>query len=465
MKFINRERELQFLEERYLSNQAEFIIIYGKRRVGKTELIKQFIKKKPAIYFLADKRNLSEQLKELGKIIGGYFEDTILERRGFSSFLEIFEYLRKKIKNRLVFVVDEYPYLVEVDKAITSIFQKGWDKYLKDTKIFFIICGSSVSMMEEETLIYKSPLYGRRTGQILLKPLSFYESWKFFPKTNLGKFLEIFTITGGIPSYLLQINPGFTIEENIKTKIFPNTEFLHNEVEFILKEELREPKNYLAILKAISWGKRKFGEIANETGLEKNVLTKYLDILKKLQLIEKDIPVTEKNPAKSRKGLYGISDNFFRFWFRYVYPYKSDLEIERYSEVLRKLKENFKILEAITYEKVSHEIIWRLRDKIFPFERIGKWWDREKEIDIVGLNQQTKEIIFGEVKWSGKPIGVDVYKKLKEKSEFVNWMKKNRKEYYILFSKSGFTKEMIKLAKEEKVFLVQKDKLLYNPVE
>jgi len=463
MKFINREKELQFLEERYLSKKPEFIIIYGKRRVGKTELIKQFIKKKPAIYFLADKRNLLEQLKELGKVIGGYFKDTILERRGFNNFLEVFEYLKEKVKNRLIFVIDEYPYLVEVEKSITSIFQKGWDEYLKNTKIFLILCGSSVSMMEEETLIYKSPLYGRRTGQILLKPLSFYESWKFFPKINFDKFLEIFTITGGIPCYLLQINSTLSLEENIKLKIFPKTEFLHNEVEFILKEELREPKNYLAILKAISWGRKRFSEIINETGLEKNILTKYLDVLKNLQLVEKEVPVTEKNPVKSRKGLYEICDNFFRFWFQYIYPYKSDLEIERFDEVLRKLKENFKILEAVTYEKVSREILWRLRDKIFPFERIGKWWEKGEEIDIVGLNQKTKEIIFGEAKWSNKPIDVDVYKKLRMKSKSVNWMRKNRKEYYVLFSKSGFTKNMIKLAKEDGIFLVHKDKLLYNP--
>lgn len=154
---------------------------------------------------------------------------------------------------------------------------------------------------------------------------------------------------------------------------------------------------------------------------------------------------------------------FLDFGFN-IYPYKSDLEIERFDEVLRKLKENFKILEAMTYEKVSCEILWRLRDEIFPFERIGKWWEKEKEIDIVGFNQKTKEIIFGEVKWSDKPVDVDVCKKLRKKSEFVDWMRKNRKEYYILFSKSGFTKSMMRLAKEDGVFLVYKDKLLYNPI-
>lgn len=461
MKFINREKELKSLRERWKSKKAEFFVIYGKRRVGKTELIKQFIKNKPSIYFLADKRNTREQLKELGEIVGNYFNDQILKSRGFVDWIEVFSYLKSKIKKRIVFVVDEYPYLVENDPSTSSLFQKGWDEHLKFTKIFLILCGSSVSMMESEALIYKSPLYGRRTGQLLLNPLSFFESWQFFPEKSFDKFLSIFTITGGIPAYLLQFDPKKSVEENIKTKIFPKTEFLHNEIEFILKEELREPKNYLSILRAISFGKRKFGEIANETGLEKNILMKYLTTLMNLQLIEKEIPITEKTPEKSRKGIYKISDNFTRFWFQYIFPYKSYLEMDRYEEMIRKLRENFKLLEAHTYEKVCQEILWKIRDKIFPFERVSRWWDKNEEIDVVGLNENTKEIIFGEAKYSRKEVDVDVYFSLKKKSAFVNWNYGKRKEYYILFSKSGFTEKMKEVAKKENVFLVEKDNLIW----
>jgi len=460
MKFINRETELNFLNDKWAKKNPHFIVIYGKRRVGKTELIKQFIKEKPAVYFLADKRTSLEQLRELGRIMGTYFKDSLLEKQGFEEWLDVFRFLKERDRNHFVFVVDEYPYLVEIDKAISSLFQKGWDEYLKDSKIFLILSGSSISMMESEVLIYKSPLYGRRTGQILLKPLSFKESRKFFPHKNFEEFLSIFSVTGGIPAYLFQIDPNLSLEENIEKKIFLKTEFLHNEVEFILKEEIREPKNYLSILKAISWGKRKFGEIVNETGLQKNVLTKYLNTLEKLQVTEKEVPVTEKNPQKSRKGLYQISDNFFRFWFQYVFPYKSDLEIGRFNEVFRKIKESFQILEATVYEKVCRETIWDLSDKIFRFERVGRWWEKEREIDIVGLNQETKEIIFGEAKWSQKPVGINIFLDLKKKAKSVQWHRGRRKEYYILFSKSGFTKDMKELAKKEKVFLVEQNKLI-----
>ena len=459
MKFINRQSELDALKSKWNEKNSQFIVVYGKRRVGKTELLKQFMKNKRGIYFLADKRTLKEQLKELGRIIGEYFNEPFIHSHGFNDWLEVFQYLHRMITGQFVFIVDEYPYLVNVDKATSSVFQKGWEQYLKNTNIFFILCGSSISMMESETLLYESPLYGRRTSQILLNPLSFKQSQQFFHSMSFEKFLKIYTITDGMPAYLLQFDSELSIEENIKKKIFPTTEFLHNEVEFMLKEELREPQNYLSILKAIAWGQTKFGEISNETGLKKNVLMKYLGTLEKLQLIKKDVPVTEKNPHKSRRGLYRVSDNFLKFWFQYIFPYKSDLEIKQYDEVLRKLKESFQILEASAYENVCRELLWEFRYTIFPFERVGKWWERDKEIDIVAISQKTDGILFGECKWSGKPVGTNIYRDLKKKASSVQWGKGKRKEYFILFSKSGFTEDMIQLARDKKVLLVEKDKL------
>ncbi|MDO8525646.1 MAG: ATP-binding protein [Candidatus Omnitrophota bacterium] len=460
MKFINREIELKALRNKWAKGTSQLIIVYGKRRVGKTELIKQFIKDKEAVYFLADKRTALEQLRELGQIMGDMFNDDLLKSRGFESWLEVFNYIKKHKKGKFIFAIDEYPYLVEADKAISSIFQKGWDEILKDSGIFLILSGSSIGMMESEALTYKAPLYGRRTGQFLIKSIPFKEARKFFPKKDFDECLGIYTITGGIPAYILQWDPALSVNDNIKEKVFLNTEFLHNEVEFILKEEFREPKNYLSILKAISWGKRKFGEIVNETGLEKNFLTKYLMTLERLQIIEREVPVTEDTRQKSRKGLYTITDNFFRFWFQYVFPYKSDLEIQRYDEVLRKMRESFKMLEAWTYETICRQMINDFRDELFTLERVGKWWENEKEIDVVALNSQTKDILFGEVKWSEKQVGTNIYAELKEKAAHVDWKKGSRKERYILFSKSGFTRDMIELAKKDGVYLIHKDKLI-----
>ncbi|MFH1618523.1 MAG: ATP-binding protein [bacterium] len=459
MGFINREKELNFLQEKWAEKRSQLMIIYGKRRVGKTELIKHFLKGKPAVYFLGDRRSSSEQLKELGALVGGHFGDSILAERGFSGWLEVFRYLGQKIESPFVLVVDEYPYLVESDKSVSSVFQKGWDEYLKDKPVFLILCGSSVAMMESEALVYKAPLYGRRTGQLLLKPLSFEDSRRFFPRKSFSEFLEIFTVAGGLPAYLLRMDTESPLEANIKKRVFPPGEFLHNEMEFILKEELREPRNYLSILKAVSLGKRKFGEIANETGLEKNVLTKYLNVLERLLLLEKEVPVTEENPAKSKKGLYRVDDNFARFWFRYVFPYKSELEIGLFDGVLAKFRESFPMLESQVYERICADISWKHRDRIFPFRKLGRWWDKNTEIDIVGLNSETGQILFGEAKWTNKPVGFDVYQQLRSKAAAVNWGAPDRREYYALFSKSGFTEELKNIAEKEPLFLFHQDKL------
>lgn len=287
---------------------------------------------------------------------------------------------------------------------------------MKDTNIFFILSGSSIAMMESEALIYSSPLYGRQTGSFLIEPMPFKEMRKFFPRYDFKRALEIFAISGGIPAYISQFDKNLSLEENVEAKIFSKIEFLHNEAEFVIKEELREVKNYLSILKAISFGMRKFSEIINEAGMEKNVLTKYLQTLERLKIIEKEVPATQKNAAKFRKGLYQISDNYFRFWFQYVFPYKSDLEIGKYGEVKRKLKESFNIFVSFAYEKVCLEILRDMEDNIFKFERTGKWWDKNEEIDAIGLNQETGEIIFGEAKWSEKKVGVNIFHDLKRKA-------------------------------------------------
>ncbi|MFA7319630.1 MAG: ATP-binding protein [Parcubacteria group bacterium] len=459
MKFINRKNELLALNEKWEANTSQLVVVYGKRRVGKTELLKQFGHAKPFIYFLADRRNQVEQFRELGRIIGEYFDDAILTKRGFTDWIEVFGYLKKN-KQRFVFAIDEYPYLVEADSATSSLFQKGWDEYLKNSGIFMILSGSSVAMMESETLIQKSPLFGRRTGQLLVEPLVFDQASQFFPKKSFHDFMRYYSIVGGMPAYLLQLDGEKTPEENIIKKIFSPTEFLFNEVEFTLREELREPKNYLAILRAISWGKRKFGEIVNETGLGKNVLTKYLNVLERLRLIEKEVPATEKNPQKSRKGLYRITDNFFRFWFQFVYPYKSELQIGRQSEVLERYQKCSASLEAVVYEDVCRELVFGFEKHLFRFEHVGRWWEKEKEIDLVGINRKEKKIIFGECKWSAKPVGTNIFLDLKRKAVDVQWERGERMDFFILFSKSGFTEDMIKLAKKEKVLLVHGNALL-----
>lgn len=460
MAFINRERELDALEKFWQQNQAQLIVIYGKRRIGKTELVKQFIREKPHIYFLAQRINEKENLKLLGEAIGEFYSDEILKRTGFQEWKWFFEYAKNRLKERTVIVFDEFPYLADANKGISSIFQAGWDEQLKDNPIFLILCGSSIGMMEDEVLSHKAPLFGRRTGQIYLKPFSFADACKFYPGLSFDRCLEFFSIAGGNPSYLKRLNPKTSLDRNIVEHILQPEAFLYDEVEFILREELREPRNYFAIIKAIALGKNKFGEIVNETGLAKGILHKYLFILEDLRLIQKEIPITEKNPPKSRKGLYKLQDQFVRFWFRYVLPNKRYVEEGNTGYVLGRILDDFSSVVAENYEVLSQELIRSHQNRLFPLEKIGRWWDRNEEIDLVATNEGEKKILFGEAKWANKPVGVNICDELKRKSQLVDWMSNERTEYFCLFSKTGFTGDLLELAKREKIALFQKDRFV-----
>lgn len=453
MSFINRADELQALQKWYNEKQPHLIILYGKRRVGKTELIKQFIKQKKGIYYLASRKSHQSQIQEITEMITREIGDTFPPH--IENWEELFRYMKERIHEPFTFVIDEYPYLVDTDTATSSIFQKGWDEYLSKGPFFVILSGSSIAMMEQETLVYKAPLYGRRSGQILVKPLPFYETHKFFPNAGLEKAIQFYSILGGIPAYLLKFSPHLSPLQNIREHIFNKNAFLYNEVTFILQEELREPRMYMSILQAISQGKRRVSEIAHSIGRAPNQLSVYLNTMENLHIIEREVPVTEPKPLTSKKSLYRISDTFFRFWFAYIYPYKSYLEIGNYKEVERKLSESFTQFVSFVYEDIVKEQLISYSDRLFIFERIGRWWDRHEEIDIVGLNKGTKEIVFCEVKWTKERVDLDVYENLVDKTKRVQWHNDTRKEYFALFSKNGFTNRMRKIAKDKNILLVE----------
>jgi len=453
MRFVNRKTELEILERFYREDKFHFIPIYGRRRIGKTRLVQEFIKDRPAIYFLADSVAEHEQLRNLGREVGIFFED-ILAQRGFDNWHQFFDYLKRKIKKRTILVIDEFPYLVNSNKGISSIFQKGIDEYLKDTKLFLILMGSSVGMMEKEVLFYKAPLYGRRTGSLEMKEMAFGCLKEFFPKKDMDDLLSIYGVTGTIPAYIEKLDPEKNIFHNVEEHILSTGTFLYNEVEYLLREELREPRNYFVILRSIAQGKRKLSEIINDTGFEKSLLSRYLEILRSLRFVEKEVPVTERYPDKSKLGLYRIHDRFFEFWFKYVFPNRSKLEIGKGKEVLRMIKETFDQHLSFAFEDVCKQHCLQLmKEGGIRFSSIGRWWQKNEEIDIVALDEENKEIYFGEAKWTRKPGGIDILDELKRKATLVDWNRGKRKEHFMLFSRSGFTDALKDRAKKERVLL------------
>jgi hypothetical protein len=459
MEFVNRKAELSILEKHYREDGFRFIPVYGRRRIGKTRLIQEFIKGKDAVYFLADSVSEAEQLKSLGRTMGEHFNNAILRDAGFRDWYQLFAYLKEKNTEQLILVIDEFPYLVNSNPAISSIFQKGIDEYLKETKLFLVLMGSSIGMMEKEVLFYKAPLYGRRTASLEVGEMEFSALKEFFPGKDFDDLVKIYSVFGTVPAYVEKIHAKDDIFTNITDLVLDRGSFFYNEVEYILREELREPRNYFVILKAIAQGKRKLSEIINDTGFEKSLISKYIDTLRGLRFVEKDIPPTEKYPEKSKQGFYRLHDKFFTFWFKYIFPNRSRIEIGNADYVMTLIKDSFEHHASGVYEDVCRDLCRVLMsDGYMRYTTIGKWWSRNEEIDIVALDEETKTAYFAECKWSNKKVGEDIYQNLVRKSHLTDWFNDTRTNRFVLFSKSGFTRGMIELARKDNVLLVYKDR-------
>ena len=450
--FINRENELSFLENKWSGSTAQMIILWGKRRVGKTELVKQFIKNKPHIYYLAESTHEKEQLKRFSAALGEFFQEPLLLTRGFDTWEESFRYIKDK-NRRFVLVIDEFPYLIQSNTAIPSLFQKGWDEHLSKTPVYLLLLGSSVGMMETEVLGYRAPLYGRRTGQWKLQPMPFSHVRGFRPGRSFQDQVQHYSVCGGIPAYWEWFSKKQDFYQNLTNHVLSKGEPLYDEVEFILRAELREPRYYFALLQAIAQGKRKLSEIVNATGISQPTANKYLGVLADLDIVEREVPVTEKTPLKSKKGLYRIKDEFFQFWFRFTFTQRADLEMGRIDPVVNRIKKEMPGYLSFIYERVAQEIIRENADLFFPLERLGRWWNRHDEIDIVGLNHEANSLVCSEVKWSRNRIGENILRDLKAKAERIPWGNTRTKRCYALFSKSGFTEGMQALAEKENVIL------------
>ena len=471
MKFLGREKEILGLEKEY-ARDGGFVVIYGRRRIGKTTLIKQFIKSKTAFYFLATKEVESQSMKRFAGVIARTTGNTVLQKAVFSDWLDLFQTVADyKPGEKKVLVIDEFPYLVKVNDSFPSILQNAWDEILKDSNVMLILCGSLISMMKKHALSYESPLYGRRTAQMRIAPLPFTTVYAN-QKLSFTDAVEQYSITGGVPKYMEFFSDTQPLYDQIKENILSKNGFLYEEPNFLLTDEVQVPTNYFSIIKVIADGNHKLGTIAGILGLETSALTPYLKTLSELGFIEKQVPVTEKNAEKTRKGLYFISDNFLRFWFRYVYPYKGELELDNTQISLDELDKDFKEkFVAFAYEDICKEIFARLcSDKAIGFtpSKIGSYWLNDKsgntQIDVMAVDTVNKRLFAGECKYHNQPIDADVYFELVKKVDNSSEIKSAFKGYtviYGVFSKSGFTSRMTDISNSNpNLFLINETSIV-----
>jgi len=385
-------------------------------------LLLHFARDKPHVYFLATEKPYRDNLRELQRLLAEFLEDRLFERISFDEIDELLMTFADRIGDkRVILIIDEFPLLAEHHRPVLSLLQRAWDLKLSKTKIMLVLCGSSVSAMENEVLAYKSPLYGRRTGQWRLTEIPFFHIGEFLPGYTVEDLVKVWGVTGGIPAYLLQFSPKKSFDENVVERVLSKGAFLYEEAEFLLREELREPANYFAILQAIASGRSKFGEIVNATGLDKSLVSKYLAVLQRLEIVKREVPVTATVKEASRRGLYLIADNYFAFWFRYVLPNKSYLEAGFAKEVWKRSAEDFNLYLGSVFERLvrNPEVFLKLTG--FRFTKLGRWWRKGEEVDLIALNEREKKALFVEVKWKdlSEREARGILKDLERKAELV----------------------------------------------
>ena len=457
--FIGRGFELEELEQRLRSERFEMIPIYGRRRVGKTRLVEEFISDKKAIFFTANQFGEESNLKNLSFSIGSTLHGSlnpIVYPSFQSAFVEIADYA-EKTGEQIVFVIDEYPYLAQSNMGISSVLQWVIDKYyLKLPNLMLILTGSQMSFMQRQVLGYESPLYGRRTGQIKLQALGFSEARKFLPTMPLNDFLTIFGITGGIPLYLSMMRDDWSLAENIKNNLLQPITLLYEEPENLLMQELRTPNLYNDVLIAVASGSTQLNEIANQTGIDSGNVIKYVNTLIDLNILEKRNPLTT---IGKRKPIYVIQDGLFHFWYRYVPKYKSFIERKQIANVWPRIEEDLIQFTSLVFEDFCRQ--WVLANTKTLVSEVGGWWgnnplikkagaDAEK-VDVIGVGIEKDEIVIGECKWRNETTGLAVGEKLVERSQFFPYP---RKELYI-FSKSDFSDELAEFAKKHDIQLIK----------
>ena len=447
--FIGREREMADLNKLYTSDSFEFAVIYGRRRVGKTALINQFIKDKKAIYFMGVESNAKQNLENISKNIMEY-EIGIQAETSFVSFQAALEYIfRLAQKERLVLAIDEYPYVARASKSFASTLQLLIDRYKDSSKLMLILCGSSMSYIEDHVLSYKAPLYGRWTAQMKILPFEFVDTCRYFKNFSDEDKALIYGIVGGTPQYLLQMDDRLSVEDNIKNTFLNPSSSLFEEPENLLKQEVREPALYNAIITAIATGASRMAEISTKVDESTSVCATYLKNLMALGLIRKETPYGEK---ESRKSIYVIDDNMFRFWYRFV-PENSSIIGRGAADLAYKRMEPFlPDYMGKVFEEICKQYLWKLLldgESPVEFKDLGRWWGTDPfihsqaEIDIMGV-QGRDTALFGECKWTNEKVDVGVLETLAKRSQIFHY----NKILLCLFAKNGFTKGCVDAAEK-----------------
>ena len=447
MDFIGRAHELRILNKEY-SKMNSFALITGRRRVGKTRLIKEFIGDRSALYFLATEQSERPMLNDFSDAISKYSGKVQGEYRNWRDAFSAFAGSKAGKK---ILIIDEFQNMVKLNKAFLSIFQEIWDGSLSSEELMLIVCGSHISVMESLDKDSGSPLYGRFTRHITLQPLSFKE---VYDGRNYIEAVESYAVLGGVPRYM-ELFDDIPLRENIEINVMDPSSTMFDDPRVLLGHEVKEPASYTSIIKAIAAGNRKISSISSALEIPATTLNPYLKRLIEIRMVRRTVPITENDPEKSKLGLYSVDDMYTSFWFRFVYPYYSELSLGNTKWAMSEFDRHFaEDHVSFVFESICRDSVRDLEDLIgFIPTKIGSYWKKDMEIDILALNTQEKKAFAAECKYhKNKPVSHHILNELEGKCASV----KELEDYTVvfgLFSVSGFDS---RLMNEEDVVLIDK---------
>lgn len=449
--FVNRERELESLTRIYQQMAGGLMILYGRRRLGKTSLLREFAKGKLCAYYMADQATEGSQRKALARVMAAALNEPLIEQVQYTDWYDLFAAFDRfrPVDQKTVLIIDEYQYLCQAQPAFSSFLQKRWDEHWKNEKVLLILCGSLTSMMYRETLAHSSPLYGRSSGQILLRPLGLQHIPSFVSEPTEQKCVERYALCGGVPRYLELFSKASDFESALIEGVLNPDAPLHVEARYLLQDEMDVPNVCWSLLEAIASGSSRISELASRMAQPANSLTRYLALLRDLSMIEREVPVAETNPSKSKRGVYVVKDSFLRLWFGCVYPYESFFEIGNIETAMQKLRPLLNRHIEQAYELLCREYVREHSELAPETVRTGRQWGAHYEVDVAGVDARGCFTLLGECKWSKQKVGLSVLNALQGTAQQQN-LPLAPNVQWLLFSRSGFSGELQGLAAEQR---------------
>lgn len=452
--FVDRETELEALNALLARPGAQFAVIYGRRRVGKTTLLLEWARRSgvPFVYWVAARESSTLLLRSFSQAIYDHAHpdtgdglappaDPLFTYPTWEMALREAAALGREV--RTILVMDEFPYAAQSHSALPSLLQNAWDHYFKASQATLVLAGSQVGLMTD-LLGYHAPLYGRMTAQLGLKPLPYRALASFFPRYTAAERVAVYAILGGIPAYLEMFDDHVSLSQNVREQIFSVLSIFQDEALFLLQDEVREVTNYLAVIRAIGEGAHTLDAIAKTSGLAKNHVSTYLVRLQDLGFVRREVPVTIPPGKRTTQGRYVLADAYLRFYFRFIAPNKALLEQGLYNRLWELIAKDLRAFVGMTaFEEICRT--WTLQQAAagqLPFipDAVGRHWSTDCEIDVAAINWRQRQILLGECKWGTEPVGRAVIRDLLERAPRVlEKLDGAWQAHYAFFARAGFT--------------------------